>query len=91
MNLKVVDEATNWARTVVARNGGEIPDWTAYRNFLRERTGVTYGASVPVPMEYHYVYLRLKGNSHQDALERLGFQAAADSPAAESKPWWRFW
>jgi len=91
MNLKVVDEATRWARTVVARNGGEVPDWGAYRKYLTERTGVTYGASVPVPREYHYAYLRLKGHSHANALERLGLRETDGGGTSGSRPWWRFW
>ena len=93
MNLKVADEATKWARTIVDRNGGEIPDWGAYRKHVNEKTGASYGTTTPVPREYHYAYLRVKGLSHAAALDRLDLtdKPASNTSQDSSRRWWQFW
>lgn len=93
MNLKVAEEATQWARAIKVKHGNEIPDWSTYRRYVNAKTGASNGTSGPVPREYHYAYLRLKGHSHMQALERLDLSepgSTVDAPPARRR-WWQFW
>lgn len=97
MDDKRVEEVMRWAKELRKQNGGEAPDWASYRKQVLSRLGYPSGSNPALPDEYTYVYHRLKGMSHAEALERLNPSAQSRAtvrrhvPQKTEEKWWKFW
>lgn len=96
MDEKRVEEVMRWAKDLRRQNGGDAPEWATYRKQAFSRLGYPPGSNPAMPEEYTYVYHRIKGLSHAEALARLDpatpTRNVAHKPVqkAEEK-WWKFW
>jgi hypothetical protein len=96
MDDKRVEEVMRWAKELRRQNGGEAPEWATYKKQVYSRLGYPPGASPAMPEEYTYVYHRIKGMSHAEALARLDPSAQTRSASRKHVPqteekWWKFW
>ena len=97
MDYKKIDQATAFVRAQMAKNNGEVPAWGRYQQLVKDHL---WDPDLPtkfkLPPEYHYAYLRGKGLSDADALERMGLgdnEARRQAPREEESVWDRlkFW
>jgi hypothetical protein len=97
MDDKRVEEVMRWAKDLRRQHGGEAPDWAAYKKLAYSRLGYPPGSNPAMPDEYTYVYHRIKGLSHSEALARLNPAGPGNSAARKpvqqktEEKWWKFW
>lgn len=97
MDEKRVEEIMRWAKELRKQNGGDAPDWAGYKKLAFSRLGYPPGSNPAMPDEYTYVYHRIKGLSHGEALARMDPSAQTrtvnrtHAPAKTEEKWWKFW
>jgi len=90
MDNKVVDQAMLFVRKLKEKNGDSVPDWAKYEALVNAHLKDAFNVKSKVPNEYYYAYLRGKGNSHTEALERMGLDSKGTKKAPEKKGFFSF-
>ena len=81
----------------MARHNGDVPEWGRYQQLVKDHL---WDPDLPrkfkMPQEYHYAYLRGKGLSDADALDRMGMpdnEAIRQAPRTAESVWdkLKFW
>jgi hypothetical protein len=89
-NLKI-DAAMAYVKAVTAKNKGDLPDWIKYQDLVKAHLADPFSRKFKMPQEYYYAYLRGKGLSHSECLERMGISDRKTSGPQKKKSFWKFW
>lgn len=92
MDTLKIDQAMAWVRQLKTKHHGELPEWNRYQELLKIHLADPFDPrSYRMPKEYYYAYLRCKGLSHDECLERMGLPLRRASVKKEKKSFWKFW
>ena len=90
-NLKI-DQAIAYVRQVTEKNRGDLPDWNRFQELVKIHLADPYDPRrYKMPKEYYYAYLRAKGMSHEECLERMGLPVRRSTEKKAKKSFWKFW
>ena len=89
-NLKI-DQAIAFVRKLSDKNKGEVPDWNKFQELVKAQLSGPYDPKYKMPQEYYYAYLRAKGMSHHECLERMGIPDHKSAAVKQKKSFWKFW
>lgn len=91
MDNKIIDQAMAFVRKQVDKNNGDVPEWNKYQELVKEHLKDPFNLKFKLPQEYYYAYLRGKGNTHAEALERMGLDPKKSAAGVKKKSSWKFW
>ena len=93
MDTKATDQAIAWTRQIVKKNNDKLPDWSAFKELVKNHLNDEFNMPFKMPQEYQYAYLRAKGLSQSDAFEQMGLTVSheEEAVAAPKKSFWKFW
>ena len=91
MDTKVIDQALAFVRKQMDKNHGEVPDWGQFQEAVKEYLKDPYNLRFKMPQEYYYAYLRGKGNSHDECLEKMGIEVKSTKKNTTKTSFWKFW
>lgn len=91
MNNLKIDQALAYVRKVADKNHGDLPDWKRYQDMVKLHLSDAADHRFKMPPEYYYAYLREKGLTHEECLERMGLPVTKQSNKQEKKSFWKFW
>ncbi len=73
------------------KNHGELPDWKRYQDMVKLHLSDPADFRFKMPQEYYYAYLREKGLTHEECLERMGLPVTRQNNKPAKKSFWKFW
>jgi hypothetical protein len=91
MNNLKIDQAMAYVRKLSDKNNGDVPDWNKYQELVKAELSGPYDPKYKMPQEYYYAYLRGKGMTHAECLERMGIAVRKEQGSKEKKSFWKFW
>ncbi|WP_339939912.1 hypothetical protein [Undibacterium luofuense] len=88
-NLKI-DRALEYVKQITEKNHGDLPDWNRYQDMVKNLLSDPSDRRFKMPHEYYYAFLRAKGMTHEECLERMGLPVRKKQQT-EKKSFWKFW
>ena len=91
MDNKIIDQAMIFVRKLMDKNQGDVPDWGKFQELVKEHLKDPYNLKFKMPQEYYYAYLRGKGGSHEECLEKMGITTKKSVKSNAKQSFWKFW